>query len=624
MGGRLLGGRYEVGETLGRGGMAEVHLGRDIRLDRDVAIKLLRSDLARDPHFLSRFRREAQSAAGLTHPSIVAIFDSGQDEVTAPDGSRSVVPYIVMEYVEGRTLRHVLTEVGQLAPDESARVTQGVLDALSYSHKMGIVHRDIKPANVMITPAGAVKVMDFGIARAIADAEATMTQTSAVMGTAQYLSPEQAQGRSVDARSDLYSAGCLLFELLTGRPPFVAETPVALAYQHVGERPVPPSSLVPGLPPAYDAVVLHALTKDREQRYQTAAQFRADLSALRSHQPVSDAAMASLASYAAGGDGGVARSGPGGLWGAGGAGGAGGGGAGGAGAGAGGAGAGVAVVDTAALPSIDTRAQHARRRRRGPAYLGLGVAVLAALAVLGYLFGRGFWADGAAETVAVPYVITMTEGQARSAILARGLVPVVTTLPDEDVPKGQVFKQDPAKDAKVSPGASVRITVSAGRSQVVVPDVRGATAESATQTLALSNLAVTKVIEVDDPSQDKGRVVETDPPSGQTVETGSSVILRVASGKVAVPDLYLMDKAAAAAELTRLNLTMQVAEYVVDDTVAPDSVLSQDPAKGQLVEVGSVVKIRVAKASPVTTTVTIPPSTTTTTPSSSTTTTTTP
>jgi len=205
----------------------------------------------------------------------------------------------------------------------------------------------------------------------------------------------------------------------------------------------------------------------------------------------------------------------------------------------------------------------------------------------------------------VPYVVTMSEAQARSAILARGLVPVVTTLPDEDVAKGQVFKQDPAKDARVSPGATVRITVSSGRSQVVVPDVRGATAESATQTLALSNLAVTKVVEVDDPSQDKGRVVETDPAAGQTVEAGSAVILHVASGKVAVPDLSLMDKAAAAAALTRLNLTMQVAEYVVDDTVAPDSVLSQDPAKGQLVEVGSVVKVKVAKASPVTTTITL-------------------
>ena len=340
MGGRLLGGRYEVGATLGRGGMAEVHLGRDIRLDRDVAIKLLRSDLARDPHFLSRFRREAQSAAGLTHPSIVAIYDSGQDEVVAPDGTHSVVPYIVMEYVEGHTLRHVLTEAGRLAPDEAARITQGVLDALAYSHKMGIVHRDIKPANVMLTPAGAVKVMDFGIARAIADAEATMTQTSAVMGTAQYLSPEQAQGHSVDARSDLYSAGCLLFELLTGRPPFVAETPVALAYQHVGERPIAPSSLVPGLPSTYDAVVLHALTKDRDQRYQSAAQFRADLSAVRSHQRVSDAAMASLATN---GGGGAMRTGTAGPGGAGAVGGSGTG-------GAPNGGAGLAAVDTASLP----------------------------------------------------------------------------------------------------------------------------------------------------------------------------------------------------------------------------------------------------------------------------------
>ena len=239
---RLLGGRYEVGELIGRGGMAEVHLGHDTRLDRDVAIKLLRSDLARDANFLTRFRREAQAAGGLSHPEIVAIYDSGEETSTESGGATVPLPYIVMEYVDGETLRAKVMREHVVAPAEAATIVEGVLSALAYSHRMGIVHRDIKPANVMITRTGDVKVMDFGIARAVADTSATMTQTQAVIGTAQYLSPEQAQGLQVDARSDLYSTGCLLFELLTGRPPFLGESPVSVAYQHVGEPPQPPSS----------------------------------------------------------------------------------------------------------------------------------------------------------------------------------------------------------------------------------------------------------------------------------------------------------------------------------------------------------------------------------------------
>ncbi len=287
---RLLGGRYEVGELLGRGGMAEVHLGYDTRLSRPVAIKMLRSDLARDSSFLARFRREAQSAAGLNHASIVAVFDSGEDYAVETGGASVPVPFIVMEFVEGQTLRELLNDSSPLAPAEAARITEGVLDALAYSHRMGIVHRDIKPANVMIGPQGQIKVMDFGIARAVADANATMTQTQAVIGTAQYLSPEQAQGHHVDARSDLYSTGCLLFELLTGRPPFQADSPVAIAYQHVGQPPPRPSTLSPGIDHPLDAVVLHSLAKDREARYQDATAFRADLQAARLGRPISDAA----------------------------------------------------------------------------------------------------------------------------------------------------------------------------------------------------------------------------------------------------------------------------------------------------------------------------------------------
>ncbi|MGB7819188.1 MAG: Stk1 family PASTA domain-containing Ser/Thr kinase, partial [Ornithinibacter sp.] len=289
----LLGGRYEVGELLGRGGMAEVHQGYDARLGRQVAIKMLRSELARDHTFVTRFSREAQSAAGLNHASIVAVYDHGEDNLTQAGGATVKVPYIVMEYVDGRTLREVLTERGQIPPNEAVKTMEGVLDALAYSHRMGIVHRDIKPANVMITADGTVKVMDFGIARALADANATMTQTQAVVGTAQYLSPEQAQGQTVDARSDLYSAGCMLFELLTGRPPFQGDSPVSIAYQHVGEDPVPPSRFAEAVSEDLDAVVLHALAKPRDARYQDANQFRTDLQAVRLGRPISDAARGS-------------------------------------------------------------------------------------------------------------------------------------------------------------------------------------------------------------------------------------------------------------------------------------------------------------------------------------------
>src|SRR5687768_252764 len=269
---RRLGGRYELGQVLGRGGMAEVYLAMDTRLGRTVAVKTLRADLARDPTFQARFRREAQSAASLNHPAIVAVYDTGEDYI-----DNVSIPYIVMEYVDGSTLRELLHSGRKLLPERTLEMTIGILQALEYSHRAGIVHRDIKPANVMLTRNGQVKVMDFGIARAMGDSGMTMTQTSAVIGTAQYLSPEQARGEQVDARSDLYSTGCLLFELLTGRAPFVGDSPVAVAYQHVREEPPAPSSLDPDIPPAADAITLKALAKDRAQRYQTAAEMRADV-----------------------------------------------------------------------------------------------------------------------------------------------------------------------------------------------------------------------------------------------------------------------------------------------------------------------------------------------------------
>src|SRR6266571_2672543 len=279
---RLLGGRYELDGVVGRGGMAEVYRARDIRLDRIVAVKTLRDDLARDQTFQARFRREAQSAASLNHPSIIAVYDTGED--TAGDVG---VPYIVMEYADGRTLGDLLHDGRKLLVQRCLEITDGVLRALEYSHDNGIVHRDIKPANVMLTRSGDIKVMDFGIARALSGGQATITQTAQVIGTAQYMSPEQARGERVDARSDLYSTGCLLYELLTGRPPFSGDSPVAIAYQHVRENPVPPSQVDPEIPRWADAIVLKAMAKSPSDRYQNAAEMRADIQRAMSGMPVS-------------------------------------------------------------------------------------------------------------------------------------------------------------------------------------------------------------------------------------------------------------------------------------------------------------------------------------------------
>src|ERR1700743_303924 len=269
---RLLGDRYELEGGVGGGGMGEVYRARDLRLDRVVAIKTLRPDLARDQTFQARFRREAQSAASLNQPSIVAVYDTGEDMSTGVP-----VPYIVMEYVDGRTVRDLLIEGHRLLPQRALEIISGVLRALEYSHQAGIVHRDIKTGNVMGTRHGDIKVMDFGIARAMSDAQATMTQTAQVIGTAQYLSPEQARGERVDARSDLYSTGCLMYELLTGRPPFTGDSPVAIAYQHVRENPIPPSRLDPSLPPWAHSIVLKAMAKSPNDRYQSADEMRMDI-----------------------------------------------------------------------------------------------------------------------------------------------------------------------------------------------------------------------------------------------------------------------------------------------------------------------------------------------------------
>ena len=272
---KILGERYQLGQMIGTGGMADVYLAQDLRLSREVAVKILRSDLARDPAFVARFNKEALAAAALNHPGIVSVYDSGQEQTKS-----GAMPYIVMEYVEGQTLREILHQGDRLPFGRAVEVIEGVLAALAYSHKQGIVHRDIKPGNIMITEGGEIKVMDFGIARALSDVGATLTSTWNIVGTAQYLSPEQATGGQADLRSDLYSVGCLFYELISGRPPFSGETPVAIAYQHVSATPASITSVEPSLDPALNSFFAVALAKSPTDRYQSAAAMLKDLKRL--------------------------------------------------------------------------------------------------------------------------------------------------------------------------------------------------------------------------------------------------------------------------------------------------------------------------------------------------------
>jgi serine/threonine-protein kinase len=585
---KLLGGRYEVGELLGRGGMAEVHRGYDTRLSRTVAIKMLRSDLARDNTFLARFRREAQSAAGLNHASIVAVYDHGEDILTETGGAQVKVPYIVMEFVDGKTLRQEITESGTVGATEALRITEGVLDALGYSHRNGIVHRDIKPANVMIAPDGSIKVMDFGIARAMADANATMTQTSAVIGTAQYLSPEQAQGQSVDERSDLYSTGCMLFELLTGRPPFLGESPVSIAYQHVGEQPIPPSRLVEGISDDLDAVVLHSLAKPRDARYQSAAEFRADLQAVRLGRPISDAARGSAAALA----------------------------------GAGALAAATQVVPamggdqtqayagaplpldpgTETFPGLD---EPEEKKRGAGGWIVLTLVAIAALAALAYGLSTYF---GTEETpkVAVPRVVGDPVQTATAKLAQAKLVADPVRQPSDTVPADTVISQNPTDGTEVSPNSSVRLFVSSGPSAVTVPDLKGLTVQEAQNQLSDQGLSVGTVTEVDDPDTEAGKIIDSNPGTGASVSPDTKINVRIGTGKVAVPNVVGKSQSEAQTIIAAANLQVETRFRATND-VPEGTVISQRPKDGTI-DIGGTVRIVVAqKAAPTLTPTTVTP-----------------
>ena len=528
---RLLGGRYELGEAIGIGGMAEVFRGRDVRLGRDVAVKVLRADLAREPAFQGRFRREAQAAAGLNAPCIVSVFDTGES-----DG----VPYIVMEYVEGRTLRDVLQSEGRLLPQRALEVVADVCAALDVAHAAGIVHRDIKPGNVMLTPRGEVKVMDFGIARAAADSSTTATQTAAVMGTAAYLSPEQARGENVDHRSDIYSTGCMLYELVTGAPPFTGDSPVAVAYQHVREEPTPPSAYDETLPPAVDAVVLKAMAKRPAQRYQSADEMREDLLRAAAGQPV-------LA---------------------------------------------VPVVNELepefATTTIATLAPRRSRARR-PLLLLFGLFLLAVVVGVALLI-KGLLGNDTGLLPAPP-VVGLSQQEATLRLADAGLQ-VGKLIPQfAEKPAGTVIKQSPDSGFLIGRGGSVDLTISKGIEMTLVPQVIGLSQAEAEAELTDAKLTVNKVV-TRDVNLPEGQVLDVLPRPGSQVRARSTVDVIVASGNVQVPDLRGKTKDEAIAALQQLGFAVGLEP--TDSTAPVDTVVDQSPVN-QLAPRGSTVIIKIAQ-----------------------------
>ncbi|MFE0806882.1 Stk1 family PASTA domain-containing Ser/Thr kinase [Streptomyces sp. NPDC058794] len=576
---RRLGGRYELGQVLGRGGMAEVYLAHDTRLGRTVAVKTLRADLARDPSFQARFRREAQSAASLNHPAIVAVYDTGEDYI-----DNVSIPYIVMEYVDGSTLRELLHSGRKLLPERTLEMTIGILQALEYSHRAGIVHRDIKPANVMLTRNGQVKVMDFGIARAMGDSGMTMTQTAAVIGTAQYLSPEQAKGEQVDARSDLYSTGCLLYELLTVRPPFVGDSPVAVAYQHVREEPQAPSVFDPEITPEMDAIVLKALVKDPDYRYQSADEMRADIEACLDGQPVG--ATAAMGAMAAGGYGAYPDDQP-------------------TTALRSDAGAGATTMLPPMNPDDggygyderpDRRRQQPRKSNASTIFLVLaGVLVLVGAILIGMqLFGND--AGPGNDKVDVPAFVGTTKEDAQQLATNADLELTFKQQPCEDQPKGNVCSQNPQQGTEVKKKSSVELVVSTGAPKIAVPNVIDKNIDEAKQQLEDKGFIVdTKQTES---SQDEGTVLSQDPDPGKELEKGSTVTLEVAKPveKATVPDVVGRTCDEAKSQMENSDLDGECTDQPTNDPNQVGKVISTTPSSGQPVDKGSKVTIFVGKA----------------------------
>ncbi|MCF6389575.1 Stk1 family PASTA domain-containing Ser/Thr kinase [Mycobacterium sp. MBM] len=534
--------RYELGEILGFGGMSEVHRARDVRLHRDVAIKILRADLARDPNFYQRFRREAKHTAALNHPSIVAVYDTG--EAQTPQGK---LPFLVMEYVDGSTVGKLIARHGAMPPQRAIAIVAEVCTALEFSHSRGIVHRDIKPANIMITPGGAVKVMDFGIARAMnATTGDRLTATSAVVGTAQYFSPEQARGQQVDARTDVYSLGCVLYEMITGQALFTGDTPLSVAYQHVREAPVPPSQRRAGISAELDAVVLKALAKKPEKRYQSAAEMQADLRRV------------------AGGHAPQAQPGH--------------------------------IEDTDDIPAargpntlqFPAQQQPRRRSRRW--------AMAGALAAVMLLVVAGVYIVGAMNRIQVPDVQGLTQQDALSRLQDSGLTVVVDAKPDGSVPQGRVIGTDPAAGGSVPSDSDITLNVSTGPEQRRIPDVSRLSYDEAVKTLADAGFDNVRRMPQASSSEDLDRVVGTVPAAQQDSPTSNEVVILVGSGPTAqtVPDVTGQTVDQAMRNLDTAGFTT-ILQADTDGTLPAGQVAGTDPPAGTSVASDAPLTLKVSR-----------------------------
>jgi eukaryotic-like serine/threonine-protein kinase len=557
---RLLSERYELGEVLGYGGMSEVHRGRDTRLSRDVAIKVLRADLARDPQFQMRFRREAQNAAALNHPAIVAVYDTG--EVQSDFGP---LPYIVMEYVDGQTLREIVKTTGPMTQQKVIEVMADVCAALDFSHRHNIIHRDVKPANIMINRAGAVKVMDFGIARALGEGQ-NVTQTAAVIGTAQYLSPEQARGEAVDARSDVYAVGCVLFELLTGEPPFTGDSPVAVAYQHVREDPRAPSALNASISPALDAVILKALSKNPVNRYQSAAELRADLVRVRSGQsPMAPVVMSEDERTA------MMSAGP-------------------------------PTASTRRLngggrhsPAPPERYYDDEPPRSAGKVVGVTLAVLIALGLIGFVAYQVLSGPPAPTQVAVPTLTGATEQDARNQLDAAQLRVGEVRQVESDVDEiGKVVETTPPAGTQVNERTAINLSIGTGPAQVTVPRVIGLSLADAKDELTKAGLSVGTETQTEGKTDQVGKIISSDPEPGTRVKGASSVNIAVGiePTTVAVPNVSGQSASDAQKTLEQAGFTVRRQE--VDAGGDDGAAVATVPPSGSQAKKGSEVTLQVS------------------------------
>lgn len=553
---RILADRYRIDEVIGEGGMARVHRGYDLTLGREVAIKILDPELARDAVFRTRFRLEAQAASRMSHPSIVRVYDAGDPSTDSAGQSQGNEPYIVMELLHGTLLKDIIAK-GPVSVDDAIRYADGILEALDYSHRAGVVHRDIKPGNVMITDNGTVKVMDFGIARAVSDSSSTVAETTQIIGTAAYFSPEQAKGESVDSRADLYSVGVVLYEMLTARPPFRGDSPVAVAYQHVSETPVPPSEVKEGLPRSLDAIVLRALAKDPYQRFPDAGSFRMALQGIAAGAAPTKKQIGALTSE---------------LYGA----------------------SPRHAQETArSLRQLSTDTTMTRTQSGPPvAWIWAGVALLAVL-----LVSVLFWVvslsmrppEVPTSSVTVPNLVDKIVDQARSELDELSLKAELRTESSAEIEEDHVIRSQPDAGAKVSKGESIIVYVSSGADTVEMPVIEGLSEEAARKVLKDKGLQLGTIGQANDPRVAAGTVLHSSQTAGEPVAPGTTVNLVVANGKVTVKDMTGFTIDAAMKELEELALTASPNEVgPCEDGQSPNTVLSMTVAPGEVAILSTV------------------------------------